>query len=185
MIFVTVGTHEQPFNRLLMEVDKLVTESVIKERVIMQTGFSTYIPKNGEYYDFLSLQEMEEYIKEARIIITHGGPASFIAPLQVKKVPIVVPRQLKFNEHINNHQVDFVKLIDEKMHNIIPVYDVSDLKYKILNYNKISRSDSDEIISNNDKFIEKFDSIVCSLFDKNVRSHSFEKCKGLFRGKKK
>ena len=93
MIFVTVGTHEQPFNRLLIEVDKLVADSVIQERVIMQTGYSSYVPKNCEHFDFLSLQAMEDYIKKARIIITHGGPASFIAPLQAKKIPIVVPRQ--------------------------------------------------------------------------------------------
>ena len=31
MIFVTVGTHEQPFNRLLIEVDKLVADSVFKK----------------------------------------------------------------------------------------------------------------------------------------------------------
>ena len=165
MIFVTVGTHEQPFNRLLIEVDKLVADSVIQERVIMQTGYSSYVPKNCEHYDFLSLQAMEDYIKKARIIITHGVPASFIAPLQAKKIPIVVPRQEKYKEHINNHQVDFVKLIDRKMHNIIPVYNINDLKYKILDYDKISNSDSNIIKSNNDKFVKGFEKIVSDIFD--------------------
>ena len=45
MIFVTVGTHEQPFNRLIQAVDDLKRDGIITEEVIMQTGFSTYKPK--------------------------------------------------------------------------------------------------------------------------------------------
>ncbi|MCC4352754.1 glycosyltransferase [Limosilactobacillus reuteri] len=164
MIFVTVGTHEQSFNRLLEEIDKLVEKSFIEEKVVVQTGYSSYIPKNCEYHKFLSLHEMEQKLKEARIVITHGGPASFIASLQIGKIPIVVPRQEKYGEHINNHQVEFVKLIDEKMNNIIPVYDICTLKDKILNYDKISNSDINTIKSNNAQFIKKFEEIVDSLF---------------------
>ena len=45
MIFVTVGTHEQPFNRLIEFIDNLKRDGKIQEEVIMQTGFSTYEPK--------------------------------------------------------------------------------------------------------------------------------------------
>lgn len=45
MIFVTVGTHEQPFNRLVQTIDELKRDGVITDNVIMQTGFSTYEPK--------------------------------------------------------------------------------------------------------------------------------------------
>ena len=38
MIFVTVGTHEQPFNRLVQEIDNLKRDGVITEDVIMHTG---------------------------------------------------------------------------------------------------------------------------------------------------
>ena len=41
MIFVTVGTHEQPFNRLVKAVDELKKDGVIVEKVIIQTGYST------------------------------------------------------------------------------------------------------------------------------------------------
>ena len=39
MIFVTVGTHEQQFNRLIKFIDELKRDKVIVEDVIMQTGF--------------------------------------------------------------------------------------------------------------------------------------------------
>lgn len=45
MIFVTVGTHEQPFNRLIQKIDELKKDGIINEDVIIQTGFSTYEPK--------------------------------------------------------------------------------------------------------------------------------------------
>lgn len=43
MIFVTVGTHEQQFNRLITCVDEMKENGLIKEEVMIQTGFSTYI----------------------------------------------------------------------------------------------------------------------------------------------
>ena len=42
MIFVTVGTHEQAFDRLIKYIDDLKIKGVIKEEVIIQTGYSNY-----------------------------------------------------------------------------------------------------------------------------------------------
>ena len=39
MIFVTVGTHEQPFNRLIQKIDELKKDGTIQDDVIIQTGF--------------------------------------------------------------------------------------------------------------------------------------------------
>ena len=72
--------------------------------------------------------------KKARIIITHGGPASFILPLQEHKIPIIVPRQEKYNEHINNHQVEFVHFVEEKQKNIIIVDNIDDLRDVLEDY---------------------------------------------------
>lgn len=164
MIFVTVGTHEQPFNRLIKKVDELVKEGEIKEKVIMQIGFSTYKPKYCEYKSMLSYEEMKAYITKAHIVITHGGPSSFIEVLQEGKIPIVVPRLKKFNEHINNHQLNFVKLIAKKNKNIIPVYDIEKLSGIITNYDTKVKEYKDNIVNNNQKFNEQFNKIILSLF---------------------
>ena len=58
MIFVTVGTHEQPFNRLIQKVDELKRDGVIKDDVIIQTGFSTYKPKYCQWSKLISYQHM-------------------------------------------------------------------------------------------------------------------------------
>lgn len=57
MIFVTVGTHEQPFNRLIQKIDELKKDGIINEDVIIQTGFSTYEPK---YCQWLSAKSTVE-----------------------------------------------------------------------------------------------------------------------------
>lgn len=163
MIFVTVGTHEQPFNRLVKKVDKLVSEGAINEKVIIQTGFSTYIPRHCEIHKMMSFDEMQENLKKARIVITHGGPSSFIEALQFGKVPIVVPRQEKFHEHVNNHQVDFTKLIAKRMNNIIPVYDTSDLLETINNYDEIAKTKNAGESSNNKQFNRELEQIVNGL----------------------
>ena len=164
MIFVTVGTHEQQFNRLLEEIDKLKEEGTIPEDVFIQTGFSTYEPKYCEWSKLISYKEMNNKIQEARIVITHGGPASFIAPLSMGKVPIVVPRQKDFNEHVNNHQVEFVKQVVARDNTLIPVYDIKDLKEKILNYDNIVKDMKENYKSNNKEFNRKLENEIKSLF---------------------
>lgn len=164
MIFVTVGTHEQPFNRLIEYIDNMKRDLKIQEEVIMQTGFCTYVPKHCTYSNFISYDEMEQYVSKARIVITHGGPASFIMPIRIGKVPIVVPRQHKFHEHVNDHQIDFVKNVAERMGTIIPVIDINELEQAISDYNLIVTRMCNKSSSNNIKFNEEFEDIVQMLF---------------------
>lgn len=165
MIFVTVGTHEQSFNRLIEAVDNLCETGVINEPVIMQTGFSTYEPKHCEWHKLLPYDQMKENVAKARIVITHGGPASFIMPLQIGKIPIVVPRQLQFNEHVNNHQVDFTKAVAERMSNIIPVYDVTRLGNTIQRYDEVAGAmQNNGLHANNDQFNSALEMVVEKMF---------------------
>ena len=118
MIFVTVGTHEQPFNRLIKEVDRLVETGVIKDDVFIQTGYSTYEPKFCKWSSLISFDKMNELMETSDIIITHGGPATFMSAIANGKKPIVVPRQEKYDEHVNDHQVDFAQQVKEKYNSI-------------------------------------------------------------------
>lgn len=166
MIFVTVGTHEQPFNRLIEYVDNLKRDGVITEDVIMQTGFSTYEPKYCKWRKLLPYREMEKNVKDAHIVITHGGPASFIMPLQIGKTPIVVPRQHQFNEHVNDHQVEFAKAVSRRMGTIIPIIDIVRLQDTIINYDEIVASMPSGLNSNNAEFNRKLEEMVEQM---NVR----------------
>lgn len=160
MIFVTVGTHEQPFNRLIEYIDNLKKTGVISEEVVIQTGFITYEPKYCMWSKLLPYKEMEQNVREAHIVITHGGPASFIMPLQIGKTPIVVPRQYQYGEHVNDHQVEFVKAVSERMGTILPVFDIDELQNKIENYDDIVALMPSGINSNNAEFNRRLEEIV-------------------------
>ena len=161
MIFVTVGTHEQPFNRLVEYMDKWA--EIHDEKVVIQTGFSTYEPKNAKWQKLFSYAEMNKLVSKARIVITHGGPSSFIMPLQIGKIPIVVPRKYEFDEHVNNHQVDFCDQVARRQGNIIVVEDIKELKKTLENYGTIVENKMNGISSNNERFCKEFEKIVNGL----------------------
>lgn len=155
MIFVTVGTHEQQFNRLVQYMDGLQ----LQEEIFMQTGYCTYKPIHCGYSDFLSYEKMMEYVNQASIVITHGGPSSIMMPLQVGKIPIVVPRQFKYGEHVNNHQVKFAEHIGKKV-GILVVYNIEEIDHFIKNYNSMTRLHTNGLINNNEVFNHKLSNIV-------------------------
>lgn len=163
MIFVTVGTHEQGFDRLIKEIDRLKKENIIKEDVIIQKGYTEYEPEFCETYKLIGYDELQDYLAKARIIITHGGPASFVAPLSIGKTPIVVPRQKQFEEHVNDHQVNFVKQVVERNNSLIPVYDIAELEDKIVNYESIVNEMAGSYCSNNKKFVEDLEKEIGSI----------------------
>jgi UDP-N-acetylglucosamine transferase subunit ALG13 len=128
LILVTVGTHNQGFPRLIKTIDNLAVH--IKEKIIIQTGYTNYEPRNCEWFKFIPYEKFIELIKKSNLIITHGGIGSIMISLQLKKPTIVVPRLKKFYEHIDDHQLQIAKEL-EKQKRVIVVYDIKDLKKTI------------------------------------------------------
>lgn len=163
MIFVTVGTHEQPFDRLLKCIDKMIEEGKIKEEVIVQKGYTEYELKNCKSYKLIGYDEMQQYIMDARIVITHGGPASFLNVLSFNKIPIVVPRRKEFNEHVNDHQFEFAKQVEKRMRNIIVASDEKEIEAAILKYDDKITELNGSVSSNNKNFIIQFENEIAKI----------------------
>lgn len=163
MIFVTVGTHEQQFNRLVKKIDELKQDGLIQDDIVIQTGFCTYEPRYCEWKSLFSYEEMLFYVEKADIVITHGGPSSFIMPLQMGKIPVVVPRKLEFNEHVNNHQLDFAREVAKRQGNIIVVENVEELKDTVLNYASLVETLNNTMASNNNTFNIALEKIVATI----------------------
>lgn len=124
MIFVTVGT-ARDFSRLIKKIDEIAVR--LKERVVIQKGCTKYEPKNCKYFDWIPREEFLNYIKKAKIVITHGGVGTILLSLSYNKPTIVVPRRKKYNEHRNDHQMDIAKEL-EKDNSAFVCYDVDDLE---------------------------------------------------------
>ena len=161
MIFVTVGTHEQPFNRLVEYMDSWAETH--DEEVVIQTGFSAYEPRHCQWSKLYPYKMMTDMVDKARIVITHGGPSSFIMPLQIGKIPVVVPRKHEFGEHVNDHQVDFCNQVANRQGNIIVVEDVSKLGVTLERYAEIVESMKSGLTSNNERFCADFSNIIDEL----------------------
>lgn len=166
MIFVTVGTHEQQFDRLIEYIDNMKKNGYISEDIIMQIGFSSIEPQYCKWEKMFSFQDMQKLISEARIIVTHGGPATFIMPLKIGKIPIVFPRRKQFNEHINDHQITFCREVFKRYKNIIEVETMKQLKDAIMNYDVIVTNMEQYSCKNNNIFCRKFEKIVNEMLSK-------------------
>ena len=126
MILVTLGTQNNSFHRLLEKMDELINKGIINEKVIVQSGYTNYESKNMRVFDLIPQEELERYQEQADLIITHGGVGSIVSSIKKGKKVIAVPRLGKYNEHVNDHQVEIIESFNEKGY-IIGLHDVSEL----------------------------------------------------------
>ncbi len=129
MIFVTVGTHEQPFDRLLREIDRLAAEGRLSDPVFCQAGYSSYQPMVPSR-SMLPYGEMQERSGSAKVVVSHGGPGSILPVLAANRPLVLVPRQRRFGEHVDDHQVAFCQRLGRER-GLPVVLEIGDLEAAI------------------------------------------------------
>lgn len=113
MIFVTLGTQDKGFPRLLEAIDREIEKGNIKDKVIVQAGLTEYKSKNMEIFDLISAEEFDCYIAKSDLVITHGGAGSILTAVKNGKKVIAAARLSKYHEHTNDHQKQIVKKFAE------------------------------------------------------------------------
>lgn len=109
MILVLLGTQNNSFIRLLEAIQKNIDNKVITDEVIVQAGFTKFESKDMKILDLIDKEELSKLQDRADLIITHGGVGSIISSLKKSKKVIVVPRLKKYDEHVNNHQLQIAR----------------------------------------------------------------------------
>ena len=127
MILVTLGTQNNSFHRLLEEVQKNIDNGKIKEEVVVQSGYTKFNSPNMKILDEVPQDEFAKLVDKADVIITHGGVGSIITAITKGKKVIAVPRLGKYNEHVNDHQIQIVETFSNQGF-IKGIKDVSELK---------------------------------------------------------
>jgi UDP-N-acetylglucosamine transferase subunit ALG13 len=109
MIFVSVGTHEAPFDRLLRSVYALALD----EQIVVQRGPSR-VRSSGRVVEaeYLSFDEVVRHIRKARAVVMHAGVGSVMVALANGKRPIVMPRLHRFDEHVDDHQLELARRLE-------------------------------------------------------------------------
>ena len=158
MILVMLGTQNNSFHRLLEEIDNLIKKGVIKEKVIVQAGYTEYktINKQMKILKLMPLDELEDLIEQADLIITHGGVGSITMSLKRGKKVIAVPRLHEYHEHVNNHQKEIVQTYDEKGY-IVGVQDVKELQEAL---SKIKNFEPKKYQTNNQKMLKIIEDFI-------------------------
>ncbi len=127
MIFITLGTQDKSFHRLLEEMELICERQMISERIVVQAGFTEFSSKFMEVVDYIPYDQFEKLIQEADLIITHGGVGSIMTALKYQKKIIGVPRLKKYGEHHNDHQTEILEQFDKNGY-LIYAYEVSQLE---------------------------------------------------------
>lgn len=105
MILVTVGTNEQPFDRLVEAAAGLTGT----EPLLVQYGSSRVGHGRGTWVDFVSFDELAEHMRAARAVVCHAGVGSIMLARRCGKRPIVVPRRLHLREAVDDHQLTLAR----------------------------------------------------------------------------
>lgn len=120
MIFVTVGTHHQPFARLLDALDG------IDDELVVQYGPGSPPAGAAEAQAYMRFDEMLARFRAADRTITHAGVGSILCARREGHVPLVVPRRHDLGEHVDDHQVELTRALAER-DKVIAVWDVDAL----------------------------------------------------------
>jgi beta-1,4-N-acetylglucosaminyltransferase len=104
MIFLTVGTL-YPFDRLVEIVDQAVEKGYVQDEIFAQIGNAVIKPRNFQYVVSLEMDVYERRFREASAIISHAGMGTITTALRHKKPLLVMPREKKYGEIINDHQI--------------------------------------------------------------------------------
>ncbi len=112
MILVAVGTHHQPFERLLRAAVDVARET--GERVVVQRGCSRLDLPGCEVHDELAPERFAALLAEVRVVVLHAGSSSFLEARASGRIPIVVPRRPEHGEHVDDHQVRFAASLGQE-----------------------------------------------------------------------
>ena len=105
-LFVSVGTDYHRFDRLIWWLDEWLTSEPDVGDIVIQRGTSAE-SEHADSVEYLQRNQLIEEFRLATVVVCHGGPATIMECRKNGIVPIVVPREERYAEHVNDHQVDF------------------------------------------------------------------------------
>ena len=127
MIFVTLGTNDKQFTRLLDACEKAIEEKAIADRVVVQAGFTKYESKNMEIFDYMDRDQFSTFMNSADLVITHGGVGTIMTALKERKKILAAARLSEYHEHVNDHQIQLLTSFEKEGY-LIYMHDLSDIK---------------------------------------------------------
>jgi UDP-N-acetylglucosamine transferase subunit ALG13 len=107
VILAILGTHGSPMDRVQRGLEDYGRVHP-SETILIQSAASSWESSAAKVVGILPEAELREMVRRARVVVTHGGPGAIMLALAGGHRPIVVPREPRYGEHVDDHQVRFV-----------------------------------------------------------------------------
>jgi exopolysaccharide biosynthesis glucuronosyltransferase PssE len=125
--FVTVGNATDGFRRLLDAVEALAGAGVLPTPLVIQSGHNPgFTSRHAVVVPFLSMDDFEDHLRRARLVIAHAGAGTVLQALAAGKTPVVMPRRARYGELVDDHQAELVDGL-EKAGRVIAAWEPGDL----------------------------------------------------------
>ena len=156
MIFVTLGTQDKLFDRVLTKLDELIEKGVINGEVIVQAGSTKYSSKYMEILGFIDMNRFNDYVERCEYMITHAGVGTIMNGINHRKRVLAVSRRVQYGEHENDHQVEITEKF-EKMGYIVGCINIDELEEKI---DSLENFEVKQYKSNNTNFCNRIEELI-------------------------
>ena len=114
MILVTLGTHPKPMNRLVSALDALLASGTVTDEIIITAAAYDVLPVHATALQIQPFAVLDDLAHRADAIVTHGGPASIALAMSTGHLPVVVPRDPAYDEHVDDHQIRFARWLSTR-----------------------------------------------------------------------
>lgn len=108
---VILGTERYPFTRVLVQVAHALPGEV---EVLYQTGNTAVPDIRGIHRQWLPSDELVRAMAEVDVVVTHGGVGTVLTALRLGKHPVVMPRLAELGEHVDDHQSDLARVLEDR-----------------------------------------------------------------------
>lgn len=106
MIFATVGSTQIPFERFIRAL-----ETLPGDQLLVQHGPVPPPAGAARANAFMQFPEMIESMEAADVVVCHAGAGSILCALRAGHRPVVVPRLKRYQETVDDHQVEFSRAL--------------------------------------------------------------------------
>jgi UDP-N-acetylglucosamine--N-acetylmuramyl-(pentapeptide) pyrophosphoryl-undecaprenol N-acetylglucosamine transferase len=102
-VVVTLGSYRGfGFPRL---IKRLLAILPAEAEVLWQTGDTDASGFPIEAHEAIPERELTDAMREADVVVAHAGVGASLAAFEVGKCPLLVPRRLSHQEHVDDHQI--------------------------------------------------------------------------------
>ena len=163
--FISFGNLDKKFPSMVDSI--ILAEGIIPTPVVIQAGANIdsflHYSENSNYivFDFCSNDDYINYVRNSSLIITHAGVGAINTALSFWKKPIIFARRSIYNEHVNDHQLEFSEKF--KFDNIF--FLVNNLKDLLLSINlwRLDKIPSRNEIICTDKLADDLKNYILSI----------------------